>query len=73
MLTIHTMVAMQEVLSYIDALFLFLADVTALFWQVLTTTYFQYNDEFYEMVDGVAKGRPLSPVVANFFTEKSEW
>lgn len=35
--------------------------------------YFQYNNEFYEMVDGVTMGRPLSPVVANFFTEKSEW
>ena len=31
----------------------------------LTTTYFMFDDEFYEQVEGAAMGSPLSPVVAN--------
>ena len=33
---------------------LFLVDVTALFRQVLTRTYYQYNGDLYDMIDGVA-------------------
>jgi hypothetical protein len=39
---------------------------------VLTTTYFQYNGEFFEQADGVAMGSPLSPAVANLFMEHFE-
>ena len=38
----------------------------------LTTTYFMFEDEFYEQVEGVAMGSPLSPVVANIYMEKFE-
>ncbi|MGR8650110.1 hypothetical protein ACNGQH_25240, partial [Escherichia coli] len=37
-----------------------------------TTTYFVWNNNFYEQIDGVAMGSPLSPVVANFFMEHFE-
>lgn len=60
------MIPVQEVLGYIAILFP--ADVTALFWQVPMTIYFQYSGDFYEMVDGVAMGSSSSPVVANFYT-----
>jgi hypothetical protein len=43
-----------------------------LFRHVLTTTYFQWDGSFYEQIDGVAMGSPLSPVVANFYMEKFE-
>ncbi|KAJ4441105.1 hypothetical protein ANN_10955 [Periplaneta americana] len=44
-------------------------DVVDLFHQVLTTTYFQWNYEFYEQLDGVAMGSLLSPMIANFYME----
>lgn len=60
---------LQEVsLTYIDELFP--KDIAALFRHVLTTTYFQWNDKFYQHQDGV--GSPLSPVIANFYMEKFE-
>ena len=43
-----------------------------LFHHVLTSTFFQYNGEFFEQADGVAMGSPLSPAVANFFMEDFE-
>ena len=51
---------------------LFPASIASLFRLVLTTTYFQWNGGYYEQTDGVAKGSPLSPVVANFNLEKFE-
>ena len=41
--------------------------ILALFRHVLTSTYFCYDEQFYEQIDGVAMGSPLSPVIANFF------
>ena len=46
---LFSMVPVQEVLGYIGELFP--ADITALFRQVLTTTYFQWNGGFYEQLD----------------------
>lgn len=40
-----------------------------LFEFVLTSTYFSYKGFFFEQVEGVAMGFPLSPVIANFFME----
>ena len=64
------MVPVQEVLGYIGELFP--ADITALFRQVLTTTYFQWNGGFYEQLDAVGLGSLLRNVVANFYMEKFE-
>ena len=38
----------------------------------LTSTYFMWNEEFYEQEDGAAMGNPLSPVVANIYMEHFE-
>ena len=35
----------------------------------MTTTYFQFNDSFYEQTDGAAMGSPLSPILANIYME----
>ena len=38
----------------------------------LRYTYFTFQKEFYEQVEGVAMGPPLSPIVANLYMEKFE-
>ena len=35
----------------------------------LTTTYFQYQDKFYQQTEGAAMGSPLSPLIANIYME----
>jgi hypothetical protein len=47
-------------------------DILGLFCHVLTTSYFTFNGQYYEQTDGVAKGSPLSPVIANFYMEEYE-
>ena len=68
--SLFTMVPVDDVLGHLADLFP--ADITALFRHVLKTTYFQYGGEYFEMIDGVAMGSPLSPVVANFYMERFE-
>ena len=68
--SLFTMVPIDESLQLIKNHFP--EDICALFHHCLKTTYFQYNEEFYEQTDGVAMGSPLSPVIANFFMEKFE-
>lgn len=46
---------------------LFLQATVKFFELVLKSTYFAYNWEFYEQIDGVVMGSMLSPVVADFF------
>jgi hypothetical protein len=50
----------------------FSEDILALFRHVLTSTYFSFGGQFYEQTDGVSKGSPLSPMIANFFMEDFE-
>ena len=38
----------------------------------LKTTYFVYKGTFYEQVEGIAMGSPVSPIVANLFMEHFE-
>ena len=38
----------------------------------LKTTYFQFQGRFFEQLQGVAMGSPISPIVANLFTEDFE-
>ena len=38
----------------------------------LRSTYFTFQNEFYEQVEGVAMGSPLSPIVANLYMERFE-
>jgi hypothetical protein len=47
-------------------------DFLRLFPHVMTTSYFSFNGQFYEQIDGVAMGSPLSPVITNFYMEDFE-
>ena len=38
----------------------------------LKSTYFLFHGQFYQQVDGVAMGSPVSPIVANIFMEEFE-
>ena len=38
----------------------------------LRTTYFQFQDDYFEQTDGAAMGSPLSLVIANLFMEDLE-
>ena len=38
----------------------------------MKSTYFTFCGEIYEQTEGVAKGSPLSPIVANLFMEHYE-
>ena len=44
-------------------------NVLALFKHVPTSTYFCFDWQFYEQMDRVAMGSPLSPEIANLFRE----
>ena len=33
------------------------------------STYFTFQDKYYEQVEGAAMGSPISPIVANLYTE----
>ncbi|XP_072176463.1 uncharacterized protein [Diadema setosum] len=39
---------------------------------ILTTTYFQFNDQVYRQKFGAAMGSPVSPIVANLYMEDLE-
>ena len=46
--------------------------ITKLLQICLRTTYFLYQEQYYEQKDGTAMGSPVSPVVANIFMEHIE-
>jgi hypothetical protein len=50
----------------------FVEDILTLFRHVLTSSYFSFASQFYEQIDGVTMGSPISPVIANFYVEDSE-
>jgi hypothetical protein len=47
-------------------------DILRLFNHVLKTSRFSFSSQFYEKIDSMALGSPLSPVITNFFMEDSE-
>ncbi|KAJ4430702.1 hypothetical protein ANN_19293 [Periplaneta americana] len=47
-------------------------DITELFRHTLTSTYFLQNNTYYEQIDGVAMGSPLSPAITNYYMEHLE-
>ena len=38
----------------------------------LRLSFFQFQDKYYEQIEGAAMGSPLSPIVANLFMENLE-
>ena len=44
-------------------------DIILLFEFCLKNTYFSFQDQFFEQVEGVAMGSPASPIVANLYME----
>ena len=47
-------------------------DIHTLAEVCLKTTYFQYQDCYYEQIEGAAMGSPLSPIIANTYMENFE-
>ena len=48
------------------------SDIILLLEFYLKNTYFSFQDQFYEQVEGAAKGSPVSPIVANLYIEYLE-
>jgi hypothetical protein len=51
---------------------LHIEDVIELLDICLTTTYFQFEDKFYQQKEGMAMGNSLFPVFSNIFMEHFE-
>jgi hypothetical protein len=66
--SLFTRVPIKDTMDLLEQHF---ENVLRLFCHVLTTSYFSFNGQFYEQLDGVAMGSPLSPVIANFYMEDS--
>ena len=47
-------------------------DICELTELCLKSTYFQYQDQFYEQIDGAAMGSSLSTIIANIYMEHFE-
>ena len=45
------------------------SDIILLLEFCLKDTYFSFQDQFYEQVEGAAMGSPVSPIVANLYME----
>ena len=48
------------------------SDIILLLEFCLKNTYFSFQDQFYEQVEGAAMGSPVSPIVANLYMEYLE-
>jgi hypothetical protein len=69
-ISLFTKVPIDESLDLLGRLFD--ENILALFRHVLNSTYFIFGGQFYEQMDGVAMGSPLSLVIADFFMEDFE-
>ena len=52
--------------------FMSVGDIVLLLGFCLKNTYFSFQGQFYEQVEGAAMGYPVSPIVANLYIEYSE-
>jgi hypothetical protein len=63
--SLFTMVPLEETLRLLSRHFD--EAILRLFHHVLTSSFFNFNGQFYEQTNGVVMGSPLSPVIANYF------
>ncbi|XP_018307957.1 uncharacterized protein [Mycetomoellerius zeteki] len=70
--SLFTQVPIKDTLNIIKASHKVPFDLIPLIEHCLTTTYFSYNNQFYEQTSGAAMGSPISPVIANIFMEHFE-
>jgi len=64
---LFTQVPIKNTLNIIKASHEVSSDLIPLIKHCLTTTYFSYNNQFYEQTSGMAMGSPISPVITNIF------
>ena len=55
-----------------DEIVLSVQNIIALLGFCLHNTYFSFQNKFYEQVEGVAMGSPVSPIFANLYMEHFE-
>jgi len=70
--SLFTQVPIKDTLDIIKSHMKFPLVIIPLIEHCLTTTYFSYNDQFYEQTSGADMGSPISPVIANIFIEHFE-
>jgi len=64
---LFTQVPIKNTLNIIKASHEVSSDLIPLIKYCLTTTYFSYNNQFYEQTSEMAMGSPISPVITNIF------
>ena len=55
-----------------DRTVLLVQNIIELLGFCLHNTYFSFQNKFYEQIEGVAVGSPVSPIVANLYMESFE-
>ncbi|XP_039304223.1 uncharacterized protein LOC120357563 isoform X2 [Solenopsis invicta] len=67
--SLFTNVPVQDTLDIIKKSDKLPANFVPLIEHYLTSTYFQFQREFFEQTSGAAMGSPVSPIIANIFME----
>ena len=63
---------MEKDLTLKDRTVIGVDDIILLLEFCLKNTYFSFQGQFFEQVEGVAMGSPVSPIVANLYMEDFE-
>ena len=66
---VYPVIIVLDMDSFKDLTAISARDICSLTELCLRSTYFQFQDRFFEQVDGAAMGSPLSPVIANLYME----
>ena len=70
MVSLYTKIPVDEAIATIRDLTN--VDIAKLVEVCLKSTFFKFQQVFYEQIEGVAMGSPLSPIVANLYMEMFE-
>ena len=63
---------MEQGTTLWDRTVLLVQNIIELLGLYLPNTYFSFQNKFFEQVEGVAMGSPVSPIVANLYMENFE-